>query len=434
MDFLLFVLVNLVLFVRPAEVVPELGDVPFYWMAILSCTVAALSKLSVVVSKPELVSQPTTCCLLGMQSAVVLSPLSQGDTWSARVIGMDFLKIVLYFLLLVSILNTRERFWRFLFLLPYLLLGPTLLAVLHYHGVITLPGVQIPTRLELNAQTGELYELKQLYGTGIFSDPNDLSLIMTMGLVLCWWALHARRLGVLRWLGLPVAGLFGYALMLTHSRGGFLALLSCVLTFVVARFGWRRALPLGLLVVPAMFVVFGGRQTQISTGEGTAQERLRYWSEAFSLMRGSPLFGIGLFRLQDTIAHVAHNTFVQTFCELGFYGGSMFTGLFYSAFAALRWFGRAPLGMLDPEHARTRPYMMAMVVGYATGLFSISRELVLPTYLVVGLAAAYRRVANVPVTAPELQFGGAFLKRLFVVSVANLIFHYVFTRTFARWG
>ena len=80
---------------------------------------------------------------------------------------------------------------------------------------------------------------------------------------------------------------------LTQSRGGLLALLAGLVVFLIARFGWRAALGVGLVVVPALLAVLGGRQTALSTDEGTGQQRIQIWSDAIMLMREAPLFGVG---------------------------------------------------------------------------------------------------------------------------------------------
>ena len=58
-----------------------------------------------------------------------------------------------------------------------------------------------------------------------------------------------------RWFWAGPLVLFGHALTLTQSRGGFLAMLTALLTFLAARFG-RRAIPLLGVVLPPVFLVF----------------------------------------------------------------------------------------------------------------------------------------------------------------------------------
>src|SRR5205807_1762810 len=130
-------------------------------------------------------------------------------------------------------------------------------------------------------------------------------------------------------------GLFGYALSLTQSRGGFIALLGALLTLVWSRFGWRKAIPLAAILVPVMFMLFDGRMTGLSASEGTGQERIQLWSEGFNFFREAPIFGIGMDEFTEEVRQPAHNSFVHCYAELGFFGGSLFFGAFFTAFWSL---------------------------------------------------------------------------------------------------
>src|SRR5207249_7949505 len=98
-----------------------------------------------------------------------------------------------------------------------------------------------------------------------------------------------HKLGVLRlaWIG-PFM-LFGYGLLLTQSRGGFLGLLAGLAVLFHARYGWKKSLRLGLVCLPILFVLYAGRMTTISTGEATGQQRIQIWSEGIYLFREAPL-------------------------------------------------------------------------------------------------------------------------------------------------
>ena len=128
-------------------------------------------------------------------------------------------------------------------------------------------------------------------------------------------------------------GMFLYALKLTYSRGGLLTFGAGFLTFIHARFGWKKAILVAGLLLPAVIVIFGGRATTVnvsSTGD-TSQERIQMWAEGFSLFRQAPLFGIGMNQYAEHFLLVAHNSFVEMYVELGFFGGTLFSGIFYTS-------------------------------------------------------------------------------------------------------
>ena len=82
---------------------------------------------------------------------------------------------------------------------------------------------------------------------------------------------------------------------------------------------------------------------------------------------------------------------------------------------------------------RFRPYLLAACAAYAIGIMALSRAYVQPTYLVVGLAAAYARMAVTVPALPGLRVDGRLLVRIAGVSVAVLVGTYLFVRlTLAR--
>lgn len=447
--FVLFALVNAVLFVRPNELVPAIRDWPVYELLMVGCLALALPRLARQLAARSLAANPITACVVGLLGAVVLSHLSHGFVWGARTSGLVFLKIVLYYLLLVGTVDTPDRLRRFLLWVSILVFVLAGLALLHYHGVLHNEALDTLQYTERDAGNGEAATLVRLRAAGIFNDPNDLCLILGFGLVVCayrvadrassWWG---------RLLGLGRAGVFGYALVLTQSRGGLIGAVTGLLVFLAGRFGWKKAALLSLPALAVMFVLIGGgRQAALSTGEGTAHERIEKWAEGFDLLRRAPVFGIGEGNFAEEVGLVAHNSFVQSYAELGLFGGTLFVGGFYLSVSALRRFGRkgragdVPQGLdgLDPELARLRPYLLAITCAYAAGIFSLSRTEAVPTYMILGLGAAFfsiarSRAAAVPQrdesgAAPALlRLGGPLLRRLALVSAAAVVGLYVFVR------
>ncbi len=163
-----------------------------------------------------------------------------------------------------------------------------------------------------------------------------------------------------------------------------------------------------------MFLLFAGRQTEFTTSEGTSQQRIQFWSEGLAMFRQAPVFGIGVGNFAEEIRHVAHNSYVQCYTELGFFGGTVF----FTAFAYPLWtmyrLGRPDVVIADPEMRRVRPFLMAAVAGYAAGMASLSRSDVVPTYLVLGLANAYLRFANPYPQSACPRFDGALVRRFVV--------------------
>jgi O-antigen ligase len=204
-------------------------------------------------------------------------------------------------------------------------------------------------------------------------------------------------------------------------------LLVGLMALFLARFGWRRAIPLGVVALPVILMLSGGRQTRISTSEGTAQGRMELWIEGIHLMARRPLTGIGAGQYDEDLGLVAHNSFVHANVELGLAGGTCFLAVFYLPVQALRRIGPRHAVILDPELDRLRPFLMAIVVGFATSLLSISRCYVVPTYMIAGLPAAYLRMVPVapedavPRLSARLVAQVVFMNAFYLVLIYNFV-------------
>jgi hypothetical protein len=434
MDFALFILLNAVLFIRPAEIVPALLGLPLYEVLSLTCLAVAAPRVLGQLQPRSLVRQPITACAVGLLGAILLSHLSHLYIWGARTTALEFFKVLLYYLLLVAIVNTTSRLRRLVYWLILFIAVLAVVAVAQYHGLVNIPSLTTLEQNEEDPVTGQMIVIPRLRSTGIYNDPNDLGLILVVGVLLTLYGLFDREAGAARFgLAAPL-GLFLYALVLTKSRGQFLALMAGVAVLFQARYGWRKTLLLGGTVLPVLAVLFAGRQTSLSTSHGTSQERIRLWSQGLDLLRGSPLFGIGAGEYAERAGLVAHNSFLHCFTELGLLGGPLFLGAFFCAGRGLWGLNarRRRLGSLRLQ--RLCPCLTATVFAYAVGLLSLSRPYSAPTYAVLGLAVACLSLARPAGAAPRLRLDGLLLRRLAFASASYLVGIYCFVRAFARWG
>jgi putative inorganic carbon (HCO3(-)) transporter len=435
MGFVLFILVNAALFIRPGEIVPDLEDWSIYQWLILGCMVAAYPLVFKQFTREAILSRPVNVCVVGTWVAVVLSNLAHGDTIEARQNGWDFGKVILYYLLLVAVVDTPEQLRKLLLWLAGFIVILALIAVLQYHGVIEMASLTTLEERKFDEETGEFLVIPRLRSTGIFNDPNDLCLVLGVGIQIGLYFGGDKRRGPLRfaWL-LPIA-LFGYTLVRTQSRGGLMGVAAGVGVLCYIRFGWWKTVAATVVAVPLLLAVIGGRQANfdVSDKENTGQARVQIWAEGFALFRQSPLFGIGANKYADAVGLVAHNSFVHGYVELGLLGGSLFVGAFYCALAGLSRAGAGNLDESDPEFVRLRPYLMAMVVGYGVGLLSLSRNYVCPTVLVLGLASDYAWLSAQESPVPVLRLDGSLARRLVVVSLGAVVLIYASIRILARW-
>jgi hypothetical protein len=432
LGYFLFILLNATLFIRPSELVPALETLPIYLIIILLCLIFTFPQiLKSVVNRP-LADQPILVCVLGLFASGMLSHLTHFRFYETRVTAVDLFKPVMYFTLVTSSLDSSDRMRSFFKYLAIFAACNCILAVLQYYGYVNIEALSALQRRDVDAEEGEETFFLQLRSTGFFNDPNDLSLIIVVASVACFYFLDDRRTGLLRPAWLVPLGILLYSLALTRSRGGFLAFLGSVVTLLLFRFGRVRALALSAVILPALFLAFAGRSTDISTGDETAQSRIQLWAEGMALFRQNPVFGIGKGEYAEEVGHVAHNSFIHCYTELGLVGGTFFLSAFYLAFEAVRRLGPRPGPERDPEAARARPYLLAMIAGYSVGMWSLSRPYIEPTFMLLGLASAYYRIRDGARIRPELRFTSALVWKLAVISVVFLIFASTFIKIFIR--
>jgi O-antigen ligase len=439
--YVLFILVNATLFIRPAEIAPQIENLPSYEGLIIACFLFALPSVYKQLSPRILAERPITLCGLVLMVAIICSQLfSPGHwffIWGARMSAYKYFKILVYFLLLVSLVDTPARLRRFLLWLGAFIIILTTLTLLQAHKVIDLPTIDVfYMQDERDADDNLIGTSRRLQSTGIFNDPNDYCLILVVGMGISGLGLTTPRWRMYWPIWLTALLGCGYALYLTRSRGGFVAMLAGLLIAFHARFGWFKSILLGAVVLPVIFMLFAGRATELSTSAATAQSRLQLWSEALDLFKSAPVFGIGEGEYAEVSEDhmVAHNSYLHAFAELGFFGGTIFLGGFYYAFWMLQRLGNPRLYFLNPEVKALRPFMVTLVGGYVAGLLSLSRIMVVPTYMILALGGAYLQMAYTYPPLTKTRFSAKLVLRLSLVSVLFLLLVYLYVRSNVRWS
>ncbi len=420
MDYFFLYVLTAVMLIRPEDLFGELDGANLYLYTILITAVAALPKLTHVLTLPELTRRPIAVCVLGFFASLAASGFLSGRTELTQEYLEGFFKVALYYFLLIAILDTPERLKYFLGWLVPCICGVAIVASLHYYEVVDFPKLT-PTIVEMRTdkETGEQTEIKRALAGGIFGDPNDLSLILTLGILCCVYHMMSTpdTSAKLFWL-VPIAPLF-FVTSLTGSRGGMLGLLAGFAAIVYARRGMRAGIPIIILGIVALLYFAGGRSADIAGG-GTARERLNLWGEGISALLRHPFiipFGLGPGWYIEDQGLLAHNSFINTYVELGLFGG----GFFLVAFLSALWLIDRGMKTAEPqEWSRVmRPAMLGIVLAYAAGCFSLSRHLVLPTYLVLGLATAYISLQGDPPV--EHQVNSRWLRWTVPAAVLGLV-------------
>jgi O-antigen ligase len=212
-----------------------------------------------------------------------------------------------------------------------------------------------------------------------------------------------------------------------------LGLVAGLLVFFRCRFTGGRFIATAIALLGIVGFAYGGRQLAITTESGTGQQRIQLWLEGFSLLRRSPIFGIGMGNFVDQIGLVAHNSFVQCFVEMGFIGGTLFVAAWYLAWREPYSFATTSTDPIAKQLLQFRPCILAIVASAIVGMLSSTRSYSLPTYLVLGLAAVYVRMIEPFAKTSVGLLRRNLIRRMCMISAAALVSLYVYARVSVIW-
>ncbi len=453
MDFIAFLLVNALLFIRPQEIAPELEKVPLYYFAVLTCLCFSISSLIKVAFEGPILKHPTVVLSLLMLFFAGISLAANRELGIAVEEEFEFVKIMVYFGLFLAIVRTPGRLKGVIACVIACMTVTAIMGILNFYGIIEL-GVKIQETLVANRETWTEEALRRLRFSGILHDPNEVAIFLGMLTFLCAFYLTDKRAGAARLLWLFPMAVFLFSIYLTRSRGGLLSLFAGMGVFAV--YGFRKndvsaaltgasrpprvpvkgLLFLGLCV-PLLLFAYGGRQTDVSGDSTTVETRFGLWSDWLQEFRGSPLIGIGPNVIsQEMIAqatgnfeytgkHCAHNSYLQPFADLGFFGGICFLGAVGFALLTMHRFAYGSTFIYNTDLSRLQPYLMASLSCFAVGFLTLTLNYILPTFFVLALPVAYYGMTPCypPIKRPSLSIES--IAWLGVAGVGFLAFTYV---------
>ncbi|MCM2356997.1 MAG: O-antigen ligase family protein [Geobacteraceae bacterium] len=196
-------------------------------------------------------------------------------------------------------------------------------------------------------------------------DPNDTALLFVSGLPLAVYWLKASQRLVARFIAGGCFALLALGIVLTGSRGGFLALIF-VLVLIYLRSPSVKTTMAGIVVVAALAVmapgsywerigtIFTGREIHQSASmdnrRNLQQAGLKLAYENLALGVGPGNFGRAFFlssnnarmgNFNENFSVVAHNMYLQFLVENGIFGIILFFVIIFRTFASLRKIDKA---------------------------------------------------------------------------------------------
>lgn len=258
-------------------------------------------------------------------------------------------------------------------------------------------------------------EAGRIFGSFIFSNPNDLAAFLLLTLSLVAGVFATEKLRWLRWSAIAGAATIPLIMVLSQSRGGFLGLITFVLMVLGQRHQRLRKLSI-LAVVSALVLMLAPESAWERLGtlrtpdaqlmedrdEGSARQRWGIWRVANTIAVENPVFGVGLgaYRQAHNEYSVreefdpfsrglrdAHSTYLTLMAETGYLGFAFFMLLVLgTVIPAERTRRRAARSF--PQRAQQLYYMEAGLLAYGVaGIFG-SYGLIVFTYLHLALIYA----------------------------------------------
>ena len=389
MTFFFTAIFMLLVFWRPQEwLVPGLYGLPMldavFYMAILSLL------LEVNMGKARSPRGiPQVYLLVGLWLACLMSHIANGY-WSGLMMTIpDAFKICFFTVLLLCTLDSLAH------LRVIAVMFVAIACVMAYHalkqqqlgvGFGGLPPLEVAAIGNRPPHTRSLFY-------GIFSDPNDLAQLLATSIPFAFVLTRRRLVAFL--IGVAVTILLMRGILATHSRGGYVAVITIAygMTALVLPRRWFPFLA-GAAVVGALLLC------PLSAGvlDQSARERVVAWGYANYAFKHHPIFGVG-YNLFWQVAEqrAAHNAFVLCYTTIGLFGYWF-------------WFGLLIVGLLgawrvlvaleqsdDPDAewlARFTGVTMVAVAGFSASAYFLSRSFVYPLFFLFALMGALPGMAR----------------------------------------
>jgi O-antigen ligase len=239
-------------------------------------------------------------------------------------------------------------------------------------------------------------------------DANDLGLTLAIGIPMAWH-LFLDRGRLLRIHGAIYVPLAVVAILLTASRGAFLAGLVAlsIIPMTLPRRSFRSA-TLGAAVVIAAaglvaFIVPESSWTRVFTATevvtgGTMSGRVQIWEAGLRVFQERQVLGAGAGAFETAVEPLvkrieSHNVFLAVLVEQGILGGVLFVALLVAC-AFCVW--RLP--------ALERKVYTTIGITWLVGAMSLSWQNRKTTWFIIGLVSAQSVVSSVRARSPSRQF------------------------------
>jgi putative inorganic carbon (hco3(-)) transporter len=384
------ILFTLLLYARPGEFYPS----PITASIALIVALATLAfylptQLSLegsLTARPREINLVLLYCLAGLLS--IPFAINRSEAWHE--FSGTFIRCVVMFIVLVNVLRTKARLRGLLFLAITSSVWLSVSAINEYrHGLLGPDGYRV---------TGS--------GSGIFGNTNDMALHIVTILPITIALLFASRGAVRRVLHGACAGVMVAAIVLSYSRGAFIAMI-VGLIFVALKIGPRHRFGIvmaitGLAGAILLFAPdkYGLRLLSIFFPTldpgGSADFRRGELFRSLYIALRHPLLGIGMGNYQPEMSYrglVTHNSYTQVASEMGMAALVCYTGFIISPLKKLGKIARETFeARADSNFYYLAVGLEASLIAYMVASFFLSVAYTWYVFYLVGFAVSLRRI------------------------------------------
>ena len=393
--FVALFLFTIILYIRPYEFFPGLSSFKSmaFYTGLIMLAMYAVSQIMVegnLTARPReiyLVLLIGVAALLSMPMAV-----SPGEAWET--FSEFLLKAILVFIVIVNVVRTKRRLSALILLALVVSVYLAFYAIQDYQAGVFNVGNAVDNNLRI---TGRI--------RGLFENANELALHLATMAPIAVCLAFAKRGIARKFIYLGSALIMIAAIVVTFSRGGFLAL-AAVSFFLVRKLGrdQRMTTTAGFVLAVVLFFAvapgdYAGRLSTIfntaSDITGSASQRNQVLKRSIIVTLRYPLFGVGVgnFHHKSFQELGTHNAYTQVGSEMGIAAMIVYIMFLVYPYRRLteiqkltykqkdeRWYYYMAVGL----QASLLAYMVASFFAHVAYQWYI--------YYLVGYAIAFRRI------------------------------------------
>lgn len=314
---------------RPQAIYPQINVIPWAQTFLIAAFIGALFDRSV-----RWVSSPVNKWMVFFAVTIFLSSQFAYFPEVSREHYIDFYSWFVIYFLIITIVNTKERFY--IFLMVFLFCSAK---------------IAIGTSTSWASRGFSFTDWGLMGPRGYFQNSGELAILMLTLFPLAFYLLKELRQKQIRWWERALLLAFTAAPILTilgaSSRGAQIALaVTVALMFRKHIFKLKPLLGVAVLVIAGIFLLPDEQKERFTSigDDRTSQQRMLYLENGWEMMKEYPVLGVGYFNFpryfsmyypEDVItynerAELAHNIFIQVGTDAGFLGLGIFLALIIS--------------------------------------------------------------------------------------------------------